>query len=739
MSLTSEQLYNLLPAIYRIRDAEQGGPLRGLVNVIAEQAAVIEADITHLYENWFIETCDEWVVPYIGDLLGVRGLYAVEGGAAFSERGRVANTLRFRRRKGTATILEQLAHDTTGWATRAVEFFELVGWTQNFNHIRPRNHRTPDLRDTNQLELLNTAFDKIAHNVDVRRIANNRGRHNIPNVGLFLWRLQSYFLADTDARAVAAPADGRYTFSPLGIDASLFNRPQTETTITHLAEEINVPGPLRRRPLYDELEARRQAIVDRKTSVPVYFGEHPVFAVNVQANVGDPFVLVPFEQIVICNLTEPSPPVPEVWRRPQPTRNYTPSDGGPIQSLPIKLAVDPVLGRLAFPAGVVPNAVRVSCAFAFSGDLGGGPYDRGKSVAEMLAAPEPLWQVAVSKDLAPVPGQVFSTLTEAIAEWNSATRRGGVIVILDNHTYSESLTGPNRIQISEGSHLLIVGAKRLGTSAPAGTAGEKLFEPDDRRPHLLGAIAVSGTAPSSSDTPGQLSLNGLLIEGGLTVTGTGAGNLGSLQLSHCTLIPDKGGLEVSSKNERLKIRLKRVISGRVKLADSVPELFAEESVIDHAPGEAIAAPGSRVELQKCTVLGGIGARQFEAGNSICTERVTIERRQTGCMRFCYVQSNSKTPRRFRCQPDLALEGVPAAQQAAITARLVPSFNSPQYGAPAYAQLSHACAAEIRTGAEDGSEMGVFSFLKQPQRDANLRTSLDEYLCFGLEAGLIFVT
>ena len=47
--------------------------------------------------------------------------------------------------------------------------------------------------------------------------------------------------------------------------------------------------------------------------------------------------------------------------------------------------------------------------------------------------------------------------------------------------------------------------------------------------------------------------------------------------------------------------------------------------------------------------------------------------------------------------------------------------------------------EIRTGAEGGSEMGVFHSLFLPQREENLRVSLQEYLRFGLDAGLFFVT
>src|SRR5204862_269450 len=129
MNTTSDRLYNLLPVIYRLRDAEQGEPLRALLSIVSDEFAAVEADISGLYENWFIETSDEWVVPYIGDLLAVRGLNIIKA-TAFSQRAYVANTLFYRRRKGTAYVLEVLARDVTGWPARAVEFFELLQTTQ---------------------------------------------------------------------------------------------------------------------------------------------------------------------------------------------------------------------------------------------------------------------------------------------------------------------------------------------------------------------------------------------------------------------------------------------------------------------------------------------------------------------------------------------------------------------------------------------------------------------------------
>ena len=125
MDPTIDQLFELLPAIYRIRDEAQGHPLRDLLRVVNDQAQIVADDISQLYDNWFIETCDEWVAPYIGDLLGVRPLNPVSA-KIFSQRAWVANTLGYRRRKGTVAVLEQLARDVTGWPAKAVEFFQLL-------------------------------------------------------------------------------------------------------------------------------------------------------------------------------------------------------------------------------------------------------------------------------------------------------------------------------------------------------------------------------------------------------------------------------------------------------------------------------------------------------------------------------------------------------------------------------------------------------------------------------------
>src|SRR6266540_5279953 len=184
MSFDADRMYELLPAIYRVRDADRGEPLKALLSVIADQVGVLEEDLAQLYDDQFIETCAPWVVPYIGDLIGYRALHNVVPKIG-SQRAEVAHTIGFRRRKGTASMLEQLARDVTGWNARVVEFFQLLVWTQYMNHIRPNNYYAPDLRQWEPLERLNTPFDTLPRTVDVRRIASGRGKYNIPNIGLF--------------------------------------------------------------------------------------------------------------------------------------------------------------------------------------------------------------------------------------------------------------------------------------------------------------------------------------------------------------------------------------------------------------------------------------------------------------------------------------------------------------------------------------------------------------------------
>ena len=141
-----------------------------------------------------------------------------------------------------------------------------------------------------------------------------------------------------------------------------------------------------------------------------------------------------------------------------------------------------------------------------------------------------------------------------------------------------------------------------------------------------------------------------------------------------------------------------------------------------------------------------------AENTIFTDPLLVARQQLGCVRFCYVPSASRTPRRFHCQPDQALQDLKAelrqkngdlqhlqAERDLTISRIQPRFTGIQYGTPGYAQLSQACPPEIQRGADDESEMGVFHSLFNPQREANLRGHIAEYTPIERAIGVIYVS
>src|SRR5215217_1253308 len=335
-------LYELLPALYRLRDAERGYPLREVLEIISTQADIVKQNIDGLWDDMFIETCADWVIPYIGDLVGNNPLHEV----AVGPRADTTKAIYYRRRKATLPMLEELARDVTGWHAHAVAFFELLGWAQNLNHLRYQaspihDARDPgvfdrvgtvNLRNADALDLLNGPFDVVCHTVDVRPISRAEGWYNIPKIGFFLWRLRHYPLTGITARQ--ASVSHGYHFSTLGNPASLFNNPEPEADPTGLASEIDVPSAVRPVALHFGPED--------------YYGPDRSFAIYRGPQVHSD-QLVPLSEIVCKDLG--------AWEEP-------PSN---------KVAVDVRLGRFAFASGEAPDEVTVAYNYGFSAASGADP------------------------------------------------------------------------------------------------------------------------------------------------------------------------------------------------------------------------------------------------------------------------------------------------------------------------------------------------------------------------------
>ncbi len=720
MSFDTQSLFELLPAVHRIRDHQQAsqlgdlltgeerlefdalealpaptieeqerlaellakanrGPLESLVSIFAEQLAVADESLEQLLDDLFIETSAEWVVPYIGDLIGYRNLHTVSNTAS-SPRAEVAHTIALRRRKGTALVLEQLARDVTGRDAKAVEYFQRLNTTQYMNHPRPQNLQSPDMRASESLEWINTAFETANRTVDMRRIESGRGRHNIANVGLHLWRIQAYRRRQTPA---VQHDTHLYRISPLNHDLPLYNHPLAEDDISHLAEPDNVPGPLSRRRLarhlarYYGTRAGAGADIDNT---------NPSLALSVDG------VEIERDQIRICNLQDDG----GSWA-------HTPPAAG-------EYIIDPELGRIALPPEAAdPADVRVFWHEGFSADIGGGEYERGQSL------PTPVGTVLQVPD-------DHSTIAAALA----ALGGDGIIEITDSSQYNEALN----IAISADASVEIRAA-------------------NGRRPHLLlTALDITGAANSNCV------LNGLLLSGAsLTVPASPGNELERLQVSHCTLVP---GLTLDSDGQPqqpitpsllleipgLETIVERSITGAVR-AHPRATFSAVDSLID-ATDKANAAfaaiddesAGAALSLEACTVIGKIHCSEVGLiSNSILfaalgpgdswSVPIRAARKQVGCVRFSWLPFTSIVPSRHRCQPD----------SGAAAEHIAPGFTSLLFGTAAYGQLTTATAAEILRGADDESEMGVFHHLYGAQRITNLRIRLTEYLRVGLRAGI----
>jgi len=750
-ALAPDRLYAFLPAVYREQDAEAGSPLRALLGLVQAQADLLEGDIEGLWNDLFIETCRPWVVPYIGDLVAndllsdasrtrgadrARELFPDLAGPdlrpplAARARADVAKTIYYRRRKGTLPMLEELARDVTGWPAHAVEFFELLGWTQHPEHVRPQARWT-DVRSIERMERINGAFAETSHTVDVRPLAQQEGWHAIRTVGFFLWRLRSYPLENVPARI--AGAAWRYHLSPLGNPAPLFTRWRREGDETGLATELHVPGPIRRAFFADDLG--RHSALPPPDSTDLYGLFEPVEGVTLAP--------APEASLFVFRNEQPVAPAQILCRRLDPWPPSPPA--GAV------VAVDVERGRLAVGDGFGDATTRIDVSFhyGFPADLGGGPYGRRAWLVRPELATAHYRVREAGPDPEIQPPVTHTSLAAALADWDSDERPNAVVTILDSRTYPL----PGALELRNEGWLVVEAA-------------------DGERPLLQTAAAgleLGSEAPGPGDDPtrrGELTLNGVVVEGSLHVIG----DLGRLRLLHSTLVPGRrlqddgspatadASLEVESTagsnriNDHLRVEAAFSITGPLVVPARAAGVTLLDCIVDGLGGTALTGPD--LTLERTTVLGSVTARTLYASESILAADVQVERTQAGCVRFSYVTPGSRTSRRYRCQPDLAAVAAvdmalgvdPTLSQAARDAiravtqsRVVPSFTANRYGLPGYGQLRFASPVEIRNGAEDGSEMGAFCHVKQPQRESNLRIRLNEYLPFGLEAGAIYVT
>lgn len=712
---TTETLYPRLPAVIRTRDAERGEPLRALLLALDAEFGRMDEALATLYDNLFIETCEEWAAPYIGDLVRapqVRGL-ADQG---ISARSVIGNTVAYRRRKGTLGVLEALVDDVADWAGHGAEFRRQLAWVQHLAHPLPDQGGTQDLRFAEPLDRLGGPFEVSSRTAEVRTV-RQRGRYGLGRMGVFAWPEEPALLENVDAYADPS-ASGRFHFDPRGRVQPLYNLAAAEATIAHISAETEVPGQIRRRALHADLLADEG---DRH-----YLGANPSFRLTLP----DDSEIAP-DDMVVANLRG--------WWRPPAG----------------KVAVDPELGRVCFPLGTPPSTLRVTYRRGGVLQIGAGPWDRSDSVDAAWASAT--WQAGVSKDAALVGvDNMFGSLEAAISAWNTDHEAGtvGIVCILDSRTYSAPEGGFPIVQLKAGARLLVIAAGwPSADGTPSGTRTPGEVEATELQPQVRGDLRVEGLMGGG----GEFHVNGIDLVGRVRVL---PGALGAVSVTRCTLlhgVVTKAGLEIGGDgtdgwNTGIEATITQSIVEGVAVGAKESALTLARSAIvpipvtpdDPAPpvvpeGVGVTAVVADATISGSTVFGSTLVRSLTATDAVFGT-VVVERKQGCSIDHSYVSPGSSTPKRVHCLPDAHVHDLTDdTERARAQVRARPVFTSVSPVHPAFGLLSPVCHAGLRTGASDGGEMGVTNQLGLQVRWRNIHRALDEFAPLGADILITLVS
>jgi hypothetical protein len=723
----AEKLWELIPSIHRQEDglAERPGTLRAFIELIAEQAALLRRSHDRLWDDAFIDLCDDWAVPYIGDLVATRMI------SALNTRGRrvdVAKTIYYRRRKGTPRVLEELIADITGWDGKVVESFRFLARCAHRLDppLEERVDPSPgwaDLRLPRIAETADSAWDPFAHTVDVRKGHGKNGRWNIPRISFHLFRLASISLRGVQPYARSDGAT--FTFDPSGREVQLFMPRQRDEKYSwdnwRSARPWEIPAPMacrvlghaeyvigpdlpailvgagvtaaaaaelvavvgERFPTEAALEAWLASILDvaHRTELLTAATYDRIRAHALIADCGkaalwllgvavDPTGAMPVktERIAAANLSD--------WALTDPDRD---------------LLVDPVRGRFAFTAATAPADpadTRVEYSYGLGGDLGAGGTDRRATIVDA-----PTYTV-------PTPGSA------------------GALVIDATKLPASTLTGPAvSVELPDSATYTVAGD-------PAGVAHLIVQAANMERPYVrLDADWIFTSAGAGA----TLVIDGLWIGASAPASLVLDGAWAQVVLRHVTL--DPGGVDVDGNAlppvalwvegavDQLVIDHSIAATVATRNGGELAELVVTDSILDaqESGGIAITLTPGEVELRSTTVIGGIEVDHLDASDTLVTGLVEVTDTQGGCFRFSAAPAGSRLPHPYRW---VRWDG------GAV-------FASLRFGDAGYAWLADSAPDAIRRGGEGGVEIGAWSSALAAIKEDGLLAKVEEYLPFGL--------
>ncbi len=804
MSETRVPLYDRLPEIYRIKDAEQvtPGQLKSYLALVESAFGKIHQNIEALYHDLFIETCSDWAVPYIGDLLGTSHL----SGDPWTLRADVADTVGLRRRKGTLGAIERLTYDLTRWGVHCVELREALRWNQHLNHQRPDEGGVPPyslpkitrhtpirggtitLRDPAMLSLLNTPFDPFAHTADLKPPTLGNIRYNLPNLGIFLWRLAAYrisvskpFSKGVQARDAAidlakfpdaAEWITRVEVHPLGQPVRLFNvshfNPDQNPPVVALIDET--PGPI---PTPRLTEGSGAGAPEKYVSIETY---DPASLTNPANTALDQLNL---NEDIGLQLHLPEAEFPgKIWPKPQAPQAWTLRGANlcawesglqpPLNAY--EVAIDPVLGRIAIgvttnaEATALENQLLLSYTYGAVGPVGAHPISRPPAPQKW---PEQDGETVERREVNFF--QNANALRDALTDIQDLTTPL-VIEITDSMVHRLDLNAIANLLTEDGGPNIQLNRSLIIRAASDQRPIIVLAQPLRFRPtHVFGAtdaeqkqfdavmdrldvrleglyLTRSATFPAGEPLITRAALNRLEIMGCTLDPGGFAqpdGKPAAIQTPAIKLRNKYGFVPNSAADKAFKqtpeVIVQRAIAGPLQI-DTTYLLTLVDSILDAGKGvndsaddsfaltgatDPIKGWGPPTSVSGITVFGRMRVDRIGGKGGIWVHALEVLNNQQGCLKYSYFSGvGDRLPQHHAC-----VTGTDAPLR----------FVSEIFAQPAYGQLAQTADFRIRERGPNDDAIGAFGFLLEAHKWRNLQIRYREFIPVGVRPLLIPVT
>ena len=740
----TEKLWSWVPEIYRTLDADPpaNNVLRAMIELVADQAAILRRDIDRLWDDQAIELCDDWAVSYLGALVAVTPLSSVNPRGNRLAAGRA---IAYQRRKGTPAVIQMAIRDIAGVEGVVVEAFRRL---TRFPHrldidtvaigavTGSPGGGFADLDDPRSAALIDSGFDEVAHFPDPRRLRGPYGRYGIRKVNLHLYPYRSVQIELPTPFQVGA---GRFTLDPSGRDVALFQRGQTSDRAPDQVREVDLPVPILCR-LFNAtthlisaaaLAQINDAGID--TALAPLLGQRltsaAAFRRTVRARLSLPQIATFYGALLDATL-EPVAPRAVLWGASLALTNsveHTDADLAPSAVLAANLGdwqagavfephvavvIDPDTGRMIFgPAQLAAQPV-------FTDRLHLGIFDAvGATGLRHATAPLPVADTVFPAGATGAnggftdAGPVAVTLpAPLVGTHRFTTSRSCIPTLPPGRDYAGITQARLDAAADARPHISFQPAAAtldITFTAAAPVAGEtRTLEIDGLWIGLVTAAALPEPLADTSDpaTPivARIILNGdfdtvtlrqvTLDPGGERARATALqavaiplvrleieGQVGRLIIDHCIT----GPIWETNNDPAL------CNPGKIEIFDSIVQSILPEGV-------AIQTRLAQVSLERCTVFGRVEVAQLDASNSLIHGRVRVTDSQHGCFRYSATgKPGAVLPPQF--EAFIAAEGM-----------AVDWVRSRRFGDADFAVLSPTAPPQITGGAENGAEMGAFN-------------------------------